>query len=126
MRIQTPGQSTTHFEVLHFCRKTKNPCGTPHSPFTLIVLLGFKPRFQKLEEEDSKRRGPSICVPENRKIFQNLALQSIRARVLTAGPLLSRGRLYVGLAPEASFSLLSYQVYNIFYPPAPISPSFRS
>lgn len=73
MRIQTPGQAATHFEVLHFCRKSKNPCSTPHGPFTLIVLLGIKPRVHKLEEEDNKRRGPFICVPENRKIFLNLA-----------------------------------------------------
>lgn len=64
------GQAATHFEVLHFCCKSKNTCSTPHGPFTFIVLLGIKPWVQKLEEEDSKRRGPVICVPENKDILE--------------------------------------------------------
>lgn len=122
LRIQTPGPAPTHIEVLHFCCKSKNTGSTPHGPFPLIVLLGIKPGVHKLEEEDNTRRGPFICVPRTESYSWTWLLQSIRAKVLTAGPLLLRGRLYVGLAPEISFSPLSCQVSMILYPPAPHFP----
>lgn len=66
---QTSGQALTHLEVVHFCSEAKNPCSTPHGPFTLIVLLGVKPCVQKLEGNENERRGLFDCIPEDRKVI---------------------------------------------------------